>query len=220
MERNISANPHVKSCTQRQLLSVMVSPCFTPGTAIATPKGERNVETLKIGDRVLTRDNGIRHVSWVGHKTLSAADLKASPELRPIFIPAGALGQGLPERDIELSPYHRVLVVSELAQVYFEQAEVLVYAKDLTRLDGVKISAPKDVTYIHFMCEHHEIVLSNGMWTETFQPGDYSLRGVDDEQRQELFRLFPELATMEGLKQYRAARKTLQNKEARVLFKS
>ena len=197
-----------------------IVPCFTPGTAIATPRGETLVEDLIVGTRVLTRDNGIKHISWVGHKKVTTEDLETTPSIRPIFIKAGALGDGLPERDMQVSPYHRMLVVSEMAQMYFEQNEVLVYAKDLTRLDGVKIAPPQNMTYIHFMCEHHEVVLSNGSWSETFQPGDYSLRGVDNDQREELFRLFPELATMEGLKQYRAARKTLQKKETKVLFKS
>lgn len=197
-----------------------IVPCFTPGTAIATPRGEILVEDLKVGARVLTRDNGIRHINWVGHKSVTTDDLKTTPGIRPIFIKAGALGDGLPERDMLVSPYHRVLIVSEMAQMYFEQNEVLVYAKDLTKIDGVKIGAPQDLTYVHFMCEHHEVVLSNGTWTETFQPGDYSLRGVDEDQREELFQLFPQLATMEGLKQYRAARKTLQRKETKVLFKS
>ncbi|HSF92831.1 MAG TPA: Hint domain-containing protein, partial [Paracoccaceae bacterium] len=44
--------------------------CFTPGTGIATPKGEVAVERLKKGDRVLTRDNGIQTIRWIGQKKL------------------------------------------------------------------------------------------------------------------------------------------------------
>lgn len=194
-------------------------PCFTPDTAIATPRGEVLVQDLKVGERVLTRDNGISHISWVGHKNVGIDDLQANASLRPVFIKAGALGNGLPERDMQVSPFHRVLVVSELAQLYFEQNEVLVYAKDLTQLPGVDVGPAQNVSYIHFMCDNHEVVLSNGTWTETFQPSDYSLRGVDEDQRNELFSIFPELATIEGLKKYRAARKTLRDKESRVLFK-
>jgi hypothetical protein len=195
-----------------------IVPCFTPGTAIATPHGEILVENLTVGARVLTRDNGIQHISWVGHKDATVEDLTITPTIRPIYIEAGALGGGLPERDMQVSPFHRMLVVSDLAQTHFEQNEVLVFAKDLIKLQGVGVGPVQNVKYIHFMCEHHEIVLSNGSWTETFQPGDHSLQGVDDEQREELFRLFPQLATMEGRKDYRAARKTLQKKEAKLLF--
>jgi hypothetical protein len=194
-------------------------PCFTPGTGIATPKGERPVESLKVGDRVLTRDNGIQYVTWVGKKTLNLEDLEISPDLLPVMIRAGALGDGLPARDMMLSPNHRVLIVSEMAQLYFEESEVLVLAKHMTKMKGVETVKAPESTYIHFMCENHEIVLSDGAWTETFQPSDYSLRGVDADQREELFLLFPELATREGLKNYRAARKSLKKQETKLLFR-
>ena len=195
-----------------------VIPCFTPGTRIATPKGERRAETLQVGDRVLTRDNGIQFITWVGQKNLNTEDLELSPNMRPVMIRAGALGNGLPERDMTVSPNHRVLIVSEMAQLYFAESEVLVSAKHMTKMKGVETVKTQQSTYIHFMCENHEIVLSDGAWTETFQPGDYSLKGVDADQREELFQLFPELATREGLRNYRAARKSLKKHESRLIL--
>ena len=53
------------------------------------------------------------------------------------------------------------------------------------------------------MFDRHEVVLSNGAWTESFQPGDYSLKGIGNAQRSEIFELFPELQTAEGLEGYR-----------------
>ena len=196
-----------------------VIPCFTPGTKIATPKGEMPVERLKAGDRVLTRDNGIQTLQWVGQKRLDHLQLKMMKELRPIRIRAGALGANTPEKDMMVSPTHRVLVVSELAQMYFDEAEVLVAAKDLLQLEGVEVAETPYVTYVHFMCEHHEIVLADGAWSESFQPGDYSLKGLHDSQREELFKLFPELATREGVKTYRAARKSIKRNESSLIFK-
>ena len=195
-----------------------VIPCFTPGTRIATPKGERLAETLKIGDRVLTRDNGIQHINWIGQKVLNSQDLDLSPNLQPVMICAGALGNGLPERDMMVSPNHRVLIVSEMAQLYFGESEVLTAAKHMTKMKGVESVKAQQSTYIHFMCDNHEIVLSNGAWTESFQPGDQSLQGVDREQREELFRLFPELATKEGVRNYRAARKSLKKHESKLIL--
>lgn len=196
-----------------------VVPCFTPGTAIATPKGEVPVETLKVGDRVLTRDNGIKTINWVGQRRADFEELRVAPELRPILIRAGAIGEGLPERDMQVSPTHRMLIVSELAQLYFEQSEVLVAAKHMLAMDGVEVSKQPYVTYIHFMCDNHEIVLSDGAWSESFQPADHTLKGFDEEQREEIFTIFPELKTEEGLEAYRAARKTLKKHEAKILFK-
>ena len=197
-----------------------VIPCFTPGTAIATPKGEVAVEKLKIGDRVLTRDNGIQRITWVGVKRVDQDQISSMLQLRPILIRAGALGEGMPDRDMLVSPSHRMLLVSEMAQLYFEESEVLVAAKHMIKMAGVEVSNEPHVTYIHIMCENHEIVLSDGTWSESFQPSDYTLKGFDTSQREELFALFPELATRDGVKAYRGARRTLKKQEANLLFKN
>lgn len=192
--------------------------CFTPGTLIATPQGERKVESLREGDRVITRDNGIQEIRWIGHRQLTGAELARARHLRPIRIRAGALGNGLPERDMVLSPNHRVLVANDKTALYFDEREVLVSSKHLTGLEGVDEVDVNMVTYIHFMFDQHEVVLSDGSWTESFQPGDYSLDGLGNAQRTEIFELFPELKTAEGLKDYQAARRSLKKHEARALF--
>ena len=196
-----------------------VIPCFTPGTTIATPKGERLVEELQEGDRIITRDNGIQEIAWVGHKSMDGKQLAANPHLKPILIKAGSLGDGLPERDMLVSPNHRVLVASEMTQLYFEEREVLAAAKHMTGAQGIHAVDVMATTYIHFMFEKHEVVLSNGAWTESFQPGDYSLKGIGNSQRNEIFELFPELATKGGLEDYQSARKALKKHEARLLMK-
>ena len=197
-----------------------VVPCFTPGTLIATPKGEVPVERLRVGDRVITRDNGIQEIKWVGVRPVGFAELARAQHLSPIHIRAGALGNGLPERDMLLSPNHRVLVANDRTSLYFDEREVLAAAKHLVNSKGIRVIQPIEVTYIHFMCQNHEVVLSNGAWTESFQPGDYSLGGVGNAQRQELFELFPELQTQDGLEDYAAARRILKKHEAQMLLRS
>ena len=194
-----------------------VIPCFTPGTTIATPKGERLVEDLKPGDRIITRDNGIQEIAWVGHKEITGKQLVKNPHLRPILIKAGALGNGLPERDMMVSPNHRLLVASELTQLYFEENEVLAAAKHMVGAPGIHAVDVMQTTYVHFMFAQHEVVLSNGAWTESFQPGDYSLKGIGNSQRNEIFELFPELKDRGGLDNYQSARKSLKKYEAQLL---
>ncbi len=194
-----------------------VIPCFTPGTMIATPKGERRVEELEPGDRVITRDNGIQEIKWVGHKPITFKELALADHLKPVLIRAGALGNGLPERDMMVSPNHRVLVANDRTTLYFDEREVLAAAKHLVDNKGIQIVEPLGVTYVHFMFDHHEVVLSDGAWTESFQPGDHSLKGIGNAQRQELFALFPELETEQGIEDYAAARRILKKHEARML---
>ncbi|MEP5000898.1 MAG: Ig-like domain-containing protein [Paracoccaceae bacterium] len=194
-----------------------VVPCFTPGTLIATPRGERRVEDLEVGDLVITRDNGMQEIRWTGAREMTPAELSATPHLRPVMIRRGALGGGLPERDMMVSPHHRVLLVSEKAELLFEEREVLVSAKHLIGMDGVEWANVHKTTYIHIMFDQHEVILSDGAWTESFQPGDMSLVGVGAEQRSEILELFPELETRVGVETFIAARRILKSHEAALL---
>lgn len=195
-----------------------IVPCFTPGTLIATPRGEVPVEELSVGDRIITRDNGLQEIRWIGRNAMSGHELRANPHLQPVLIKAHSLGNGLPERDMLVSPNHRILVANDRTQLYFDEHEVLVSAKHLLGNAGVHSLEAFSVTYIHFMCDQHEVVLSNGAWTESFQPGDYSLRGLGNAQRNEIFEIFPDLKEdAEGVEAYKAARRTLKRHEARLL---
>jgi hypothetical protein len=196
-----------------------VIPCFTPGSTIATPKGERLVEELVEGDKIITRDNGTQEIRWVGQKALDARDLMANPHLKPVLIRQGALGNGLPERDMMVSPNHRVLVANEKTALYFEENEVLAAAQHLVGAEGIHNVDVLGTTYIHMMFDRHEVVLSNGAWTESFQPGDYTLKGIGNGQRAEILELFPELKSQEGIKGYHAARRSLKKHEAKLLVK-
>jgi len=63
-------------------------PCFTPGAMILTPQGERPVETLRIGDLVITRDNGPQPIRWISNQTVLGQGM-----LAPIRISQGAMPQ-------------------------------------------------------------------------------------------------------------------------------
>ena len=191
-------------------------PCFTPETLIATVRGEVRAGDLSEGDLVLTRDNGFQPVQWVGRTRVALG--AANAKLRPVQIRAGALGHGLPERDMLVSPQHRMLVTSDLAEVMFQEREVLVPAKHLTGLDGVDQVTTDTVSYLHLMFDQHEVVLADGAWSESFQPGDQSLRGVGADQRAEILSLFPELETLAGHDAYPAARPSLKRYEAELLI--
>ncbi len=196
-----------------------VIPCFTPGTLIATPKGEVPVQNLKAGDKIITRDNGIQEIRWTGAKHLDWAALCANPHLKPVLIRQGSLGNGLPERDMMVSPNHRMLVANDRTALYFEEHEVLVAAKHLVGAKGVQTVDAAGTTYLHMLFDRHEVVLANGAWTESFQPGDYTLKGMGNAQRAEIFEIFPELQNVQGIADYAAARRTLKKHEASLLLR-
>lgn len=170
------------------------APCFAAGTLILTDQGERPVETLVPGDLVMTRDRGLQPVRWIASRRIDITTLVQFPERRPIRIKAGALGQSRPKVDLLVSPQHRVLVRSNVAQKMFGTDEILVAAKQLLQLDGIDVADDvSEVEYVHFLCDQHEVVISNGAETESLFTGPEALKSVGAAAREEIFALFPEL---------------------------
>ncbi|MDP5305977.1 Hint domain-containing protein [Paracoccus spongiarum] len=192
------------------------APCFAQGTMIDTIFGPRAIETLSVGDMIRTRDNGYRWLSWIGATPLDAARLELQPNLRPIRIRAGALANGVPARDLTVSPQHRMLVRSSIAQRMFGEAEILVAAKHLVGLPGIEIlRAEAGVTYWHMLFDGHEVVMSDGAWTESLFTGPQAMEAVGPAARREIVALFPQLQdpgfTPDG------ARRMLNGREGRRL---
>lgn len=193
-----------------------VTPCFTPGTLITTRNGEVPVEDLRPGDEVLTRDNGFRPLIWTGQRDLTLAELVVMPSLRPIRIAAGALGYGLPLRDMLVSPQHRMLIEGCRAEMLFGEAEVLVAAEHLTDLPGVDVAICPGVRYVHVTFDQHEIICADGAWTESFLPTPQMLDSMEAGQAREILALFPELNSAANV--FPVSRMALHAHEARVLL--
>lgn len=194
--------------TNAQLYAAGI-PCFTPGARIATPYGERAIETLRIGDKVVTRDHGLQPIRWIGRRLVPAQDRFA-----PILIKTGVVtGQDHP---LLVSPQHRLLFTGYRAELLFGESEVFVAAKHL--LDGLDVVRQEGgyVTYLHLMFDSHEVIYANGAATESFHPGDESLSTIDHAAREELFGLFPELRT-DSKRFGPTARRCLRRFEAQML---
>lgn len=173
-------------------------PCFVKGTVIATEKGTMPIEFLKIGDRVITRDNEYKEIRWIGSAAVSSSTLQKNENIRPIRIQAGALGNGLPSEDLTVSPQHRILMRSKITGRMFETAEILVAAKKFLDFEGVtRIDDCQQVEYFHFLFDHHEVVFANSMPTESLFTGKQALLSVSEEAREEILLLFPELKNKE-----------------------
>ena len=193
--------------------------CFTPGTPIATPEGPRPVETLRPGDRVQTKDDGGQDILWVGRRRMSGARLFAMPELRPVRIAAGALGEHRPDGALLVSPGHRVVLRGPVARELFNEPEVLVAARDLVngRTVRVDLDAPH-VTYIHLLLPRHEVLWANGVETESFHPAGASLETLDAEDRARLLSALPEIGEDPALYGPHA-RRALSTPEARIMLR-
>ncbi|MBN2905552.1 MAG: Hint domain-containing protein [Rhodobacteraceae bacterium] len=159
--------------------------CFTRGTMILTPTGERAVETLRPGDLVVTADNGPQPLRWIGQRTVQAQGAVA-----PVRIRAGLFGN---RRDLLLSPQHRMLYEGYQAQLLFGDHQVLIPASHLVDHHQVLEEPGGEVTYLHLLFDRHEIIFAEGARSESFHPGHVGLDAIMAPAREELFSIFPEL---------------------------
>lgn len=162
-----------------------VVPCFVAGTRIETSRGPVKVEDVLVGDLVLTFDHGFRPVRWHGVRTVPALG-----PLAPVAIPAGTFGD---HGALAVSPQHRIHLTGWRAELYTGEAEVLVRAAHLVRAGRLRQREGGIVTYHHLLFDRHEIIRSEGLWTESYYPGPTTLSGHDAEVQEELLSLFPEL---------------------------
>jgi hypothetical protein len=152
--------------------------CFLGGTAIAMPTGSRPVEDLAVGDLVTTADGRTAPVKWVGVQTV--VTVFADPlRTLPVHIRTGALGEGLPLRDLFVSPDHALFLDGVLVQ-----AGALVNGTTIRRVTAM----PERFTYFHVELADHALILAEGVPAETF---------VDNVTRRR-FDNFAEYAALHG----------------------
>tara|TARA_R110000850_G_scaffold16308_11_gene51057 strand:+ start:182 stop:1303 length:1122 start_codon:yes stop_codon:yes gene_type:complete len=187
--------------------------CFARGTKIATPEGEKLIEDIMVGDGVLTADSGTQIVRWIGSKKI-----RPSRATTPIRIKAGALGENLPHEDLLVSPAHRMLISGWRAELLFDAPECLVAAKNLVNDSTIVVAHEmKVVEYFHILFSKHEIVTSNGVQSESFHPNADALGALDEEARDEVFALFPEIKAGNKASTFVDARPSLSALEAALL---
>ncbi|NSX54208.1 Hint domain-containing protein [Parasulfitobacter algicola] len=138
--------------------------CFTSGTLIETPKGMVQIDHLKPGDQVLTRHNGIQDIVWIGESWISQLDMVCFPALKPISIPYDFVGG---QRDLLVSPQHRIMLRTPIAELLFGEPDILVSAKYLSKWLPAGKPINSGIKYLHIACKNHEIVNADGIWAET-----------------------------------------------------
>jgi hypothetical protein len=167
--------------------------CLCAGTMIETSNGPTAVEDLSVGDIVITRGNGPQRLRWIGSKTVDfTAEGVAAEKLRPVRISAGALGQGLPAKDLLVSRQHRMLVSSKVSERMFGSPDVLVSAIKLAALPGIYVDEEiTEVAYFHLLFDQHEVIFADGAPSESLFTGPEAIKAISEEAREEIFALFP-----------------------------
>jgi len=159
--------------------------CFVRGSRIETARGMVAVEELVLGDLGRTMDHGYQPVRWIGSKTVAAEGA-----LAPIRIRAGALGN---DRDLLVSPQHRMLLTGWRLELLFAEDQALATAKSLLNDHSITRQCGGEVEYFHVMFDSHEIIFAEGAPTESFHPGQHAMDGLAEATREEIYGLFPQL---------------------------
>ena len=133
---------------------------FTRGTHITMASGAQcPVEDLVVGDRVLTRDDGVQTLRWIGTSTTRAVG-----EFAPIRIAAGTLNN---TADLLVSPDHRLFIYQRTDELGAGRSELLVKARHLVNGDSVIISEGGFVDYFQLLFDSHQIIYAEGIAAES-----------------------------------------------------
>lgn len=163
--------------------------CYAEGTYILTLTGHKKVESLQPGDYVMTLNNGSQEILWTRANEQPLEEVE--PDAKPVLIKAGSLGPGRPAYDLIVSPQHRILVGGQ-GQIDGTFAhEIFVPAKALTGLPGIRFMAGKrTITWVHFACARHEVVMANGCMSESLLLGPMVVQGLNAMEKAQLATLF------------------------------
>jgi Hint domain-containing protein len=189
--------------------------CFTPSSMILTRDGEIPAGHLRAGMKVVTADSGFQTIRWVGRSPVLPVR-RMLDDLHPVLIRAGALGDGVPNRDLMVSPQHRLCLKGADISLLFALSEAFVPALGL--LDEHRVLRPRDaspLTYVHILLDRHEVIFSNGLASESFRPTPRVLARMDPLARRELTGLYPDI--LHDTARWPLARPCLSVREAGLL---
>jgi len=132
---------------------------------ILTDKGEVAVEDLAIGGRVVTLSGEARAIKWIGRRAYDGRFIAGNREVLPVCVMAGALADGMPARDLSLSPEHSLYIDGMLVPVgYLINGATITQAERADRLE-----------YFHIELESHDVVFADGAPAESFVDCDNRL---------------------------------------------
>lgn len=185
-------NSDIDTMEQKGDLKPASVTCFTRGTLIATDQGDLPIEVLEPGCRVLTQDGNYQELILPVSRIVEKQDLCKNPKLYPVRITAGALGAGLPKRDLLVSRQHRMVAQSPLVRRMLGAAAVLIAAIRLTDMPGIYVDHKVErIEYFHLIFERHEVIYAEGAPAESFLLNADAERTLTHAQREEFASLFP-----------------------------
>ncbi len=147
---------------------------FTRGTHITLATGrQRPIEDLRPGDKVLTRDEGVQSIRWIGSSTQRAYGAFA-----PIRIAAGTLNNN---HDLVVSPDHRLFIYQRTDTLGMGRSELLVKARHLVNGTTITVQHGGFIDYFQLLFDSHQIIYAEGIAAESMLVDDRTAPLVDAE---------------------------------------
>lgn len=168
-------------------LSDIICISFGAGTLISLSDGRQvPIETLRPGDRVLTRDHGPQPLRWLGRATL-----RGIGSFAPVVITSGAMGN---EGDLVVSQHHRLFVYQRRRSALTDTPELLVQARHLVDEDRVLLRPGGFVDYYSLAFDRHEIIYAQGIPCESLMITEATVSRLPESLATELKARFPDLS--------------------------
>ena len=136
--------------------------CYCTGTLIRAvcdgAEVDVAVEHLAIGDLAVTASGAHRPIRWLGHRSYAGRFANANPDILPVRVKASALADGVPARDLWVSPKHALFLDGVLIP-----AAALVNGASITKAERVE-----RVAYWHVELDSHDVLLAENTPAESF----------------------------------------------------
>lgn len=163
----------------REKLAQVACVSFARGTHITMATGEqRKIEDLSVGDRVLTRDDGIQQIRWVGRSTV-----RGQGPFAPILIRKGAMHN---ENDLIMSPDHRLFIYQRSDKLGAGRSELLIKARHLVNGETIVKSEGGFVDYFQLLFDQHQIIYAEGIAAESLLVDNRTRAALPDDLAHDL----------------------------------
>lgn len=142
-------------------------PCIAANTLIKTSRGEIMIQDLRVGDKVITIDNGYKEILYI---TEGFTD--------QCYQYVGKIGS------VILSKNHCILYSVAL------QSEYVIPVKFYQMIDATCKTVNEWTRVFNILLESHELINANDCWVESMYPGQWIIDNMDDREDAEIIAKF------------------------------
>jgi hypothetical protein len=155
----VSAPVTASGLASTEITIIKNAECFLAGTRIMTTRGCLAIENLGIGEQVLTAKGGVERIEWIGVRNFDGRFVGDNHLVLPVTISANAIADGVPARDLHVSPGHGVFIDGALVPAWR-----LINGKTITQPEIMQT----EISYYHIELASHAVILAENCPVESY----------------------------------------------------